>query len=210
MKRFVAGVGVGLVLGFLLARLDTAPPPAAPTVHARVTPSVGKPPVSPDAGSADPLAALQAENAMLRALNDGLEVEAHGVAPTWPADTPPDYREAFEANLRHALAACDMDADLVMTDCQEPPCEAWFRNASEDFWGDLINACPAWMDHYGSSGYFWSLWLDCGDGRHERVIAIAPGGWSAPQPADAPEDNAFLRSEFRRKANSESWRCAAP
>lgn len=90
-----------------------------------------------------------------------------------------------------------MDVELVGVDCAEPPCTAIFRHAEHEFWNKLINACPGWVDRYGSSVGSSSGTVECGDGRSESVWRISPGGWVAPEPEGAPEQNAVLRMQAR-------------
>ncbi|MFZ5479352.1 MAG: hypothetical protein ACOZNI_21490 [Myxococcota bacterium] len=158
----------------------------------------------------DDVAALRAENALLRKVNEGLEIEVYGLAPAWPTDTPKSHREEFEGNLRKALADCEVDVDLVGVDCSEPPCMAIFRNAGDDFWNDLINTCPGWVDRYGSSVSTNSGTVDCGDGRTEAVWRIGPGGWRAPEPEGAPDRNVMLRMQARWDDMEAGWTCAPP
>lgn len=86
------GFGSGWLARGSPSTVPTSPnvPKTAPTVSAvRVIRTAG-------VASAPPadVEALRAENALLRKVNEGLEVEVFGVAPGWPPDAPRSHRSA--------------------------------------------------------------------------------------------------------------------
>lgn len=123
----------------------------------------------------------------------------------WPASTPKRYTpEGFEQLLREAVETCEAPVEILAIDCSEPPCMATLRPLDGGWHDLLINKCPAWRGPYGNSVTSSQRSVECGEGRSERGVILAPY-WDAPREAD-PE-NWSRRLDLRWGALWKGWSC---
>ena len=102
--------------------------------------------------------------------------------------------------------------EILGFDCTEPPCLAMLRPPRGNWWDDLVNLCPQWVDHYGSSVSSSSQSVTCGDGSKEHVQLL---GWSrgliddTHPMTDEETENATKRFRARIAEAKAAWRCAS-
>jgi hypothetical protein len=157
----------------------------------------------------DRIAALEAENALLKTMLEQLETEYRGTPIPWPADLPEALTPAgFERNVRAALEQCAPDVELLGFECQEPPCFALLRPSKKDWWGRLVNQCPAWVDHYTNSVASASGSVQCEDGREEVYHML---GWSSQllerELSEEERENQSKRFDARIDELRSNWKC---
>lgn len=156
---------------------------------------------------------LEEENARLRGQIADMEAEWRGTPLPWPEGLPePLTPSGFERTVRRAVAECAPELEIVRFECSEPPCLTVLRvdDAPPNWWNELVNQCPTWVDAYTSGVASGSGSAVCEDGREEHYQLL---GWSLsladgqdPVPREVTE-NRSKRFMTRVKAVEESWRC---
>jgi hypothetical protein len=118
---------------------------------------------------------LEAKAAFQEAVVEGYRQDKYGTPIPWPDRIPGQYKqEEFQSIINQAIIEAEAPVDLVGFDCKEPPCIALLRRHDGRSSSGLAQT-KIWKDNYGGSvrsGY--SGFVDCGDGRKERIILESP------------------------------------
>jgi len=171
----------------------------------------------PAGGTLDPgtsqqeqrVAQLEGELALQKLRKETLEYELYGEPIPWPEETPEKYEPKwFEDNLRRAVEECAPDVEIVGIECSEPPCLVLLREGERGWRDRLINECPGWVDHYGSSVSSSMGSLECAGGGEERYNIIGPStvGWLDQDPET--KQNRKKRWTQRVEEARFNWECA--
>ncbi len=222
----MVGLVVALVLGYLAGRW-TAPEDAA--VEAAIA---GDATEAAEAGSAaasarrgdmgergqtrmdrqqleQHIAHLEGELALQRLRKQILEHELYGEPIPWPDDVPPEHEPGwFRENFRQAVEQCAPDVEIVGFDCSEPPCLVHLRGGEDGWWNRLINECPGWVDHYGSTVSAASGSVDCSGGAEERYQIVGPHSEKPWGDGRDAEENQGKRWDQRVERARFDWECA--
>ena len=164
-------------------------------------------------------AELEAENRLLQNLLQNQEIETSGTPIPWTDDIPAAYRpEAFERNVREAVATCAPNVEIVGFACSEPPCLVLLRPpgpASGDgpTWYDaLVNTCPAWVDRYTSSVDSANGVATCPDGTEESYHLLG-ASYTLADPSRTftreEQENRSKRFQARIREIKANWACRA-
>lgn len=209
------GLVVGLISGWAIGL--GAPAERAPAVMAAARPAPPSAtkipsPACPDATCDQALNELKGELRFQQMLYDSLWEEHFGRRVQWPEATPAVYtRAGFEEVVERSLANCDTDLSARGLECTEPPCiGAFVFNAAQQFY-PRIAECQHWSDAYGETVSTYSSSVDCGDGKQETILLLAPYWEQVAEPEDPAEaENFRKRIEERHKALVDAWTCAKP
>jgi hypothetical protein len=134
-----------------------------------------------------------------------LKVELQGTLISWPDQVPEFFQAAaFQEIVDRTLDECEISANLVGFDCEEPPCLAVLRLVSKDHERNRLSECPIWQQHYGPRITQKHIRIECGDGRTEDV-AFVHNFWDSIYAIHG--GNLHKRIEQRRKQIESSWQC---
>ncbi len=214
----LAGTAVGALVTWMICGRASAPAAAPPAreapAHERCVqlPWVAAAPAPP---RDDPrIERLVADNVQQAAL---IANDPDGALPApYPAALPALYRErAFRDTLEAALRDCTPDSKLDGISCDEPPCVAVIALRHATSVEDLpkpVDDCAAWRAAYGRESEGGYNVVDCGDGRQEQVLVIAPelatwDGWA--QLDDATREHIAARQWPRVKDLLAAHHCAS-
>ncbi|MBN2494967.1 MAG: hypothetical protein JXR96_10285 [Deltaproteobacteria bacterium] len=218
----VAALLIGGGVGFYAAFALTAPPPCPPCeppadspqdgsgpgpllrpAHRPIEKPSGQAPLSDDLAACEQrVQRLELELAMTRAVARGYEGQLHGTPQAWPEKTELAFRpEGFQENLGRAMDACEVPAELLGFDCEEPPCIAMLRPAARDWIWHLIQDCPDWTTPYRRVPLQATFADPCRPG--ETIVLLSPF-WPA-YPGD--REQMIKRLQARQQAIREAWTC---
>ncbi|MBN2494291.1 MAG: hypothetical protein JXR96_06870 [Deltaproteobacteria bacterium] len=173
------------------------------------------------------LEALESKHKMQAAILEGYRYEKYGEPIAWPEHMPSQYRpEQYQSIVSRALDQGEIGADLLGFECREPPCIAILRSHDQSARMLPITRTEIWRQSYGGSvrsGY--AGFIDCGDGRKERIELISPyWDWKVDPKKMGPdyysnpmrsqtaaeaarEENRAKRLQARWEEITSSWRC---
>jgi hypothetical protein len=235
--------GLGFWAGRSLAR-DPAPLPAAPSPSPAVAPpslpahraarglvcaSIDQARRHADDPSCD---ALELRGRWCEAELDQCTRERKAVRQPWPDDETIEAPEAWSDAVEHALAECELGAELELVECSEYPCVAALRPADpaldeaarEQEMKRLIEAaraCAPLRSSFGIRGPEHDEAIDvyrldarCGEGRESFFVlsALAPDGpahalLAKDDPSDQEERDLFRWLYRRADDVSGLWPC---
>ncbi|MEM6926025.1 MAG: hypothetical protein AAF602_03775, partial [Myxococcota bacterium] len=153
---------------------EASPPDARQGEAPHVAPRPPRPLVCAPVGEAGSARDVKLDYCMSQL--EALRAEQRLVRNPWPTDDPVwDGQRPDEWNetMEEVFEACDLPADVVVTDCSEPPCVAALRVDDPDALGEAILACEPFLDAFPQpEAGLTPLAVPCGDGRFDRMMLL--------------------------------------
>lgn len=190
-------------------------PAPAPAPSDRITPPATSRPAPPPSPTGEcnrteldwlreRVAELEQQSGLQQAMLEGYKFEKLGKPTPFPERLPPKYRDEFEATLSKAVAEIEGDGiELVGVECKEWPCIAMLRNEDQSGRKSGLSNTETWRKSFGGTvrdGY--SGFVDCGDGRKERIELTSPHWDGQADLSSLSENHWNLDMQRRREAKN--------
>jgi len=110
---------------------------------------------------------------------DALQAAQRKVRNPWPSDDPVwngQRPDEWNATMQKVFERCDLPADIVVTDCSEPPCVAALRalEGDEQALVEAIEGCAPFQQAFPDPEEpLVPFGVPCADGRWDRMILFS-------------------------------------